>query len=146
MRINLVPTAVTKSLHRAHDVTPQNGLQDKDHQTDSEAECAADTCRQCCQEFSTILPYSFNIFLPGTDDVVRQFLNLRTKLSTTFIRCRLRLGVNTFKTGCVHGPERILRVEARTEEELIRGIDRLAELFPTWGVWKRGKVDNELIY
>ncbi|CDS37356.1 conserved hypothetical protein [Echinococcus multilocularis] len=108
---------------------------------------ANDNYSQCssCQEFTTLFPFSYNIFIPATDSSVHQFMKLRHKLTTTYLRCRLRMGVNTFDSGCIYGNERLLRVESQTEEELIQAIDRLDEVIPAWKVWQRGKVDSQLI-
>ncbi|VDM31613.1 unnamed protein product [Hydatigera taeniaeformis] len=106
-----------------------------------------DSCLQCssCQEFTTLFPFSYNIFVPATDSSIHHFMKLRHKLTTTYLRCRLRMGVNTFDSGCIYGNERLLRVESQTEEELIQAIDRLDEVIPAWKVWQRGKVDSQLI-
>ncbi|EUB60401.1 hypothetical protein ECG_06606 [Echinococcus granulosus] len=108
---------------------------------------ANDNYSQCssCQEFTTLFPFSYNIFIPATDSSIHQFMKLRHKLTTTYLRCRLRMGVNTFDSGCIYGNERLLRVESQTEEELIQAIDRLDEVIPAWKVWQRGKVDSQLI-
>lgn len=102
---------------------------------------------QCssCQEFNTLFPFSYNVFIPATESSIHQFMKLRHKLTTTYLRCRLRMGVNTFDGGCIYGNERLLRVESQTEEELIQAIDRLDEVIPAWKVWQRGKVDSQLI-
>ncbi|VDK34804.1 unnamed protein product [Taenia asiatica] len=106
-----------------------------------------DSYFQCssCQEFTTLFPFSYNIFIPATESSIHQFMKLRHKLTTTYLRCRLRMGVNAFDSGCIYGNERLLRVESQTEEELIQAIDRLDEVIPAWKVWQRGKVDSQLI-
>lgn len=103
-------------------------------------------CNHCCQDFSTSFPFSFNIFLPGTKEVVRDFVSSRHRLTTSGLRCRLRMGLNTFDSGCLYGRERVLRVEGLTKDEVINCIDLLDTVFPEWKVWRRGKTDVELLW
>ena len=114
------------------------------NQTDFEVKTNDFKCSSC-QEFSTKFPFSYNIFVPAADSTIYQLMKSRHKLTTTYLRCRLRMGVNTFDTGCIYGKERLLRVEAQTEEELVQAIDRLDEIFPGWKVWQHGKVDSQMI-
>lgn len=127
-------------------ITQEDNINDKAAQT---IECEVDTMDNIdthyCQEFSTVYPFSFNIFLPSCEKLVQHFIASRFKLITSNIRCRLRFGMNTFDTGCLHGPERLLRVESRSEAELVDAIDILDINFPTWNVWQRGKCDEQLI-
>ncbi|KAG5443252.1 hypothetical protein CSKR_204062 [Clonorchis sinensis] len=102
-------------------------------------------CTNCCEDFSTFYPFSFNIFLPGTKEVVREFVVSRHRLTTSGLRCRLRLGLNTFDTGCIYGKERVLRVEGMSKDEVIKCVDLLDSVFPDWKVWRRGKMDSDLI-
>ena len=114
------------------------------NQTDFDIKNSDFKCSSC-QEFSVKYPFSFNIFVPAADSVIYQLMKSRHKLTTTYLRCRLRMGINTFDTGCIYGKERLLRVESQTEGELIQAIDRLNEVFPEWKVWQHGKVDSQLI-
>ncbi|CAL8073244.1 unnamed protein product [Calicophoron daubneyi] len=102
-------------------------------------------CKNCCEDFSTYFPFSFNIFLPGTKEIVRDFVVSRHRLTTSGLRCRLRMGLNTFDSGCTYGKERVLRVEGMTREEVIKCVDLLDSVFPDWKVWRRGKTDSDLI-
>ncbi|KAL5108216.1 hypothetical protein TcWFU_009739 [Taenia crassiceps] len=135
-----------------------SGLQElatsEDNEIKHETHCANQTDLtsndndfQCssCQEFTTLFPFSYNIFIPATESSIHQFMKLRHKLTTAYLRCRLRMGMNTFDSGCIYGNERLLRVESQTEEELIQAVDRLDEIIPAWKVWQRGKVDSQLI-
>ncbi|CAH8876179.1 unnamed protein product [Trichobilharzia szidati] len=102
-------------------------------------------CINCCEEYSVHFPYSFNIFLPGTKEVIKEFIISRHRLTTSGLRCRLRMGLNTFDSGCKYGKERVLRLEGMTKEEIVSAVDLLDNVFPDWKVWKRGKSDAELL-
>lgn len=102
-------------------------------------------CSVCCEDFSTQYPYSFTIFLPGKKEVVREFVVSRHRLTTSGLKCRLRMGLNTFNNGCQLGEERVLRIEAVSKVDLISCIDLLDSVFPQWKVWKRGKTDEFLL-
>ncbi|KAF6769431.1 hypothetical protein AHF37_12747 [Paragonimus kellicotti] len=113
--------------------------------TNQEEAISVKNCVNCCEDFSTYFPFSFNIFLPGTKEIVREFVVSRHRLTTSGLRCRLRLGLNTFDSGCAHGKERVLRVEGVTRNEVITCVDLLDSVFPEWKVWKRGKSDADLL-
>ncbi|VEL24603.1 unnamed protein product [Protopolystoma xenopodis] len=100
--------------------------------------------KPCCDEFSSEFPFSLNIFLPGTNNIVQEFVSLRHRLTTAELRVRLRMGLNTFESGCIYNKERVLRVESITVDDLIKAVDLLDAVFPAWNVWSSSKTDAEL--
>ncbi|VDL80984.1 unnamed protein product [Schistocephalus solidus] len=151
LKVKLVPTTEPGILQRASEEDVAEHIKGYAHPEASKAiqtftESRSISCANyCCQEFSTMFPFAFTVFLPGDEQTVQQFVASRHKLTVCDLRCRLRMGLNTFDSGCMYGPERVLRIESRTEEDLIRAIDKLNEVFPTWKVWRRGKVDAQLL-
>lgn len=86
--------------------------------------------------------FSYNIFAPANKEYIMEFFRCRHQLTISGLGCRIRLSGNELIDG--RDKERLFRVEAKNEKELLRCLKLLNMIFPHWRLWDNGKFDNEL--
>lgn len=99
-------------------------------------------CRCNNLKYDSGLPYCVDIYIPFSEDTIPTFLAANEKLKNSALPCRIRFILNDFIW--LGERRKRIRVEGKTKDELVKCVDLLDELCPSWKVWNNGNVPGTM--